>query len=215
MKSPDCKQRSADSGTTDRPDDWRTFRLDRITHPAATGARATRTEVPGHDPAAFLEARSLEATPVFVADVIIDAVRDDLHRWSASSGGSLTDLPAGQCHWQSAPDTLDWLTMNLVRLHRPFTIETPVALADHVAAVAARLEGNRARRTAQKRERFARSSTEHLRPGVRHSTPARRNTTTPPTINAMPSARSAVAGSPRASTPTSAAPTVPMPVQIA
>lgn len=121
-------------------DDWRTFRLERITHPAATGARAAHTEVPGRDPAAFLEARSIQTTPVFVADVIIDAARDELQRWSASSGGTLTDLAGGRCHWQSAPDTLDWLTMNLIRLHRPFTIDTPMELVGHVAAVAARLQ---------------------------------------------------------------------------
>lgn len=56
-------------------------------------------------------------------------------------------------------------------------------------------------------------STAH--PVILYSTPARRRTTTPPKIRAIPSARSAVAGSPRASTPTRAAPIVPMPVQTA
>ncbi|MEU9376115.1 WYL domain-containing protein [Streptomyces sp. NPDC048255] len=44
-------------------DDWRLFRLDRITDPALTGRRVPARPVPGGDPAAFVAARLAAAPP--------------------------------------------------------------------------------------------------------------------------------------------------------
>src|SRR5436190_12444687 len=54
-------------------DDWRTFRLDRVTTLTATGARATRREVPGGDVAAFVADQTMQMAPTYPADVVIHA----------------------------------------------------------------------------------------------------------------------------------------------
>ncbi|MEU0561292.1 WYL domain-containing protein [Dactylosporangium sp. NPDC006015] len=46
-------------------DDWRTFRLDRVTRLAATGARAVTREMPGGDVAAFVASRTMQMAPTF------------------------------------------------------------------------------------------------------------------------------------------------------
>jgi predicted DNA-binding transcriptional regulator YafY len=114
-------------------DAWRTYRVDRITEPAATGARATRREPPDQDPAAFVAATLYSGAPTYAAVVTLDLPAMPPHL-----GGTATPLPGGRCRWHSPEDTLDWLAFRLLTLGCEVEVHEPPELVDHLRAVAGR-----------------------------------------------------------------------------
>jgi len=119
-------------------DDWRTFRLDRVTKLDATGARATTREVPGGDVAAFVASRTMRLAPTYPADLMIHApAAQVVDRLGAPPPGTLTDQPAGTCRWLAPPDTLEWHALRLASIGLPFEVNGPVELAAHLSSTAA------------------------------------------------------------------------------
>src|SRR4051794_23105974 len=71
-----------------RREDWRTFRIDRLTKPASTGARFASRSLPAKDAAAYVE-RSITAAPSrFEARVMLRAPAAEVERWIAAQWGS-------------------------------------------------------------------------------------------------------------------------------
>src|SRR6266704_2198497 len=66
--------------------DWRSFRLDRLTDPRGTGARFRPRELPAADAAAFVQAGIGNVTAVYQVEVLVDApaatVRERFGRWA-------------------------------------------------------------------------------------------------------------------------------------
>ncbi|GAA1536224.1 YafY family protein [Dactylosporangium maewongense] len=119
-------------------DDWRTFRLDRVTRLAATGARAVTREVPGGDVAAFVASRTMQMAPTFPADVVIHAPAAHLvDRFGGSPPGTLTDRPDGTCRWLAPPDTGEWHARRLASIGLPFEVSGPAELTAHLSSIAA------------------------------------------------------------------------------
>jgi predicted DNA-binding transcriptional regulator YafY len=119
-------------------DDWRTFRLDRVTKLAATGARAAAREVPGGDLAAFLTNQTMQMAPTYRADVVIHApAAHVVDRLGGPPPGTLTDQPDGTCRWLSPPDTGEWHALRLASIGLPFEVLGPAELTAHVRATAA------------------------------------------------------------------------------
>lgn len=117
-------------------DDWRVFRLDRVTDFIETRAPSKTREIPGGDAAAFIAARTLRENPVYRADVLVRAPADvTATRLGDAAGRDLTELPDKACRWVSPPDTLDWLTFRLASLGLPFEIHGPPELIAHIRAV--------------------------------------------------------------------------------
>jgi predicted DNA-binding transcriptional regulator YafY len=118
-------------------DDWRTFRVDRITEPVLTGQRFTARLPAGVDPAQFAMNKLYSTAPVFRAVVTVhgpDArARELLGGWELSTaddqGGRLT----------SPPDTVEWLAARLIRLGCEFEVHSPPELVDHLAELTARV----------------------------------------------------------------------------
>ena len=79
-------------------DDWRTFRVDRITEPFLTGQRFTARLPEDTDPAEFARDKLYSRAPVFRAEVtvhLVDAlVRELLPGWEPGRGGWPADLAA-------------------------------------------------------------------------------------------------------------------------
>ncbi|MFU8874452.1 helix-turn-helix transcriptional regulator [Micromonospora sp. SL4-19] len=122
-------------------DDWRTFRLDRVTKLAATGARAATREVPGGDVAAFVASRTMQMAPTYPADVVIHApAAHVVDRLGAPPPGTLTDQSDGTCRWLAPPDTLEWHTLRLASIGLPFKISSPPELTAHLRSTAALLQ---------------------------------------------------------------------------
>jgi predicted DNA-binding transcriptional regulator YafY len=119
-------------------DDWRTFRLDRVTQPVPTGARAARREIPGGDVAAFVASRTMQMAATYPADVVIEApAADVVDRLGTPPPGTLTDQPDGTCRWLAPPDTLEWHALRLASIGLPFQLGGPPELAVHLRSTAA------------------------------------------------------------------------------
>ncbi len=67
-------------------DDWRTFRVDRMTPRTPTGPRFTPRAVPGGDVAAFISDRFQRNEWPCSGEVVLDAPADDVARWVRNQG---------------------------------------------------------------------------------------------------------------------------------
>ena len=122
-------------------DDWRTFRVDRISSPTPTGSRAVHREAPGGNLRDYLEKARAQLAPTYRADV-------SLHLPLRQARSLLTDVmtdstltPEGdeRCRWVSHSDTLDWLTLSILRLGCEFYVHGPPELVEHLHAITHRL----------------------------------------------------------------------------
>jgi predicted DNA-binding transcriptional regulator YafY len=118
--------------------DWRSFRLDRLSAPRATGARFRPRALPATDAAAFVRA-GLESAPAasFTAVVRVAAaapvVRARVGHWA-----TVTDRGEQACELRMTTDNLDWPTMAVGSIGAEFEVVEPPELADHVRAVGQR-----------------------------------------------------------------------------
>ncbi|MGV9244475.1 helix-turn-helix transcriptional regulator [Streptomyces sp. NPDC003710] len=121
-------------------DDWRTFRIDRVTAPFATGARFTPRELPAQSAAEYLrqsmyrhqETYEFEATFAAPADVV--AAR--LPRWFDAP----EPLDDRSCRLRgTASDSVDWLAVRLAMVDCAFTVHRPPELVASARELGARL----------------------------------------------------------------------------
>jgi predicted DNA-binding transcriptional regulator YafY len=120
-------------------DDWRTFRLDRMSEPRATVATFTPRELPD-DPAAFVR-DSIEQVSrghEIVVDVDTDAetVETRVGQWATAVATG-----AATCRVHMTADELEWPAFALMRLGVGFTVREPDEFAAFVAGVGARFVG--------------------------------------------------------------------------
>lgn len=122
--------------------DWRTFRVDRVTDPLATGARFTPRELPTGDAAEYLrrsmqvhvqqEAYVFEAT--FAAPAAYVAAR--VPAWL----GTPEPLDEHSCRIRSSVgDAVEWLAIRLVSVDCEFTVREPAELVERVRELGARM----------------------------------------------------------------------------
>ncbi|MFJ6519313.1 putative DNA-binding transcriptional regulator YafY [Streptomyces filamentosus] len=122
-------------------EDWRTFRVDRVTDPLATGARFTPRELPEGDEAAYL-ARSmtraqgggeLDLDVEFAAPAEFVAARLPAHLAPVADGPE-------RCRIRGrVTDTVEWLALRLALLEVDFTVHAPAPLRAHLHTLATRL----------------------------------------------------------------------------
>jgi predicted DNA-binding transcriptional regulator YafY len=125
-------------------DDWRTFRVDRMTGLRATGARAQRRTPPAAQVEEFLRTRILGMAPTFRADVTLHAPREVIAtRLGDHLGEGTLTADGDSCRWQSHPDTVEWLAARLLSLDTDFRVHGPPELAAHLDAMAARITRSR------------------------------------------------------------------------
>ncbi|MFD6952922.1 DNA-binding transcriptional regulator [Nocardiopsis sp. TSRI0078] len=131
---------------TDR-DDWRTFRVDRVSGPRATHRRFTPRPLPAPDPAAFL-------TRLFAAGVYGHTVRVTVGlsaeafrtRFHGPLPGGVEPLDDHGCRVRISADSLDLVcqyTAAVLSLGAPFTLEAPPEVAERLRALASGLAGVR------------------------------------------------------------------------
>jgi predicted DNA-binding transcriptional regulator YafY len=115
--------------------DWRSFRVDRLTEPALTGARFRPREIPGGDPVAWLRSRLATIPSKYDVSVRIEAPPE---RVSAFVGQWAKVEPDGEqrCRLRMNVDDLSWPVMILGSIGAPFAIESPPQLVE-----AARMAG--------------------------------------------------------------------------
>jgi predicted DNA-binding transcriptional regulator YafY len=111
--------------------DWRTYRLDRVASPNATGARFRSRELPATDAAAFVRAGVQSTRTGYDIEVVVEApaetVRERIGRWAAVS-----EISAGRCRVRMTADALEWPIMGLGMVGADFEVISPPELIDWV-----------------------------------------------------------------------------------
>ncbi|MFI9121514.1 helix-turn-helix transcriptional regulator [Streptomyces bikiniensis] len=119
--------------------DWRTFRVDRVSDPLATGARFAPRELPAGDAAQMLTRSMARSQPELDLDVSFEAPADFV---TARLPAHLAPAPTGPtaCRLRArAVDSVEWLALRLALVDAPFTVHGPEALRAHVEDLAGRL----------------------------------------------------------------------------
>jgi predicted DNA-binding transcriptional regulator YafY len=113
--------------------DWRSFRVDRLSAPALTGARFRPRDIPGGDPVAWLRSRMAaiptryEVSVVFAASA--DTVTAFVGQWAA-----VEPLGPDRCRMRMNVDDLSWPLWVLGSLETDFTVESPAELTARARA---------------------------------------------------------------------------------
>jgi predicted DNA-binding transcriptional regulator YafY len=120
-------------------EDWRTFRVDRLTRAAATGARFTPRELPARDAAAYVQQSLAGAFSRYEARVTVHAPAADLERRLSFVGGSVTAIDEHRCEYRVSDDTPEWLALRITMLGLDVEVHEPPELITALREVAARL----------------------------------------------------------------------------
>ncbi|MFC8372695.1 helix-turn-helix transcriptional regulator [Streptomyces sp. NPDC057239] len=120
--------------------DWRTFRVDRVSDPFATGARFTPRELPTGSAAEFLRRsmyrarESYEMVVTFAAPA--GAVAARLPGWLSPP----EPLDEDSCRLRATvSDAKDWMAVRLAMLGHEFTVQEPAELVEAVRELGARM----------------------------------------------------------------------------
>lgn len=122
---------------TDR-DDWRTFRLDRITTPAPTDTLFRPRPLPADDVVGYLAGQFGGPPQLRVVLTLHVSAREAaarLHRVD----GSLEPITDDQCRYTAHVDSPEWLTTVLVLSGLDFTIEEPDEFTTYIKEAGHRL----------------------------------------------------------------------------
>lgn len=119
-------------------DDWRVFRVDRITEPWPTGARFTPRDAPTSDPADYVKQKLFSLLPTYRAVVTLHAPINDVAR---RLGGlaELEQVDDHSCLLRSHADTLEWLAYRLIGLGCEFEVHEPSELGEYLRELGARI----------------------------------------------------------------------------
>ncbi len=116
--------------------DWRSFRVDRISAPELTGGRFRPRELPAEDALSFVQAGIRRMPQRYAVRARVRApaevVQRAVHQW-----GTATALEDG-CLLEMNVDDLQWPVMVLAQVGADFTVESPPELREKVADVAER-----------------------------------------------------------------------------
>ena len=135
-------------------EDWRTFRLDRLRGPAATGTRFAARELPARDAAAYVEQSLAGARSRYEARVTVHASAEEIAARLPWVAGGIEPLDAHRCEYRASDDDLEWLAIRIAMLGAEVEVHEPPQLVAQLEALAGRLR--RATRAVSGRSRPAR-----------------------------------------------------------
>jgi predicted DNA-binding transcriptional regulator YafY len=117
---------------------WRTFRLDRLTRPAA-GHRFTPRELPAKDGAAYVS-QSLSAAPNrYEARLTLHASAEAMRKRVPRYWGPFEPIDDASCQYRTGDDNLDWLAARITMLGVDFDVHEPPELVEHLVTLGRRL----------------------------------------------------------------------------
>ncbi|WP_035845177.1 helix-turn-helix transcriptional regulator [Kitasatospora azatica] len=120
-------------------EDWRIFRVDRLTDPQPTGVRVAPRELPAPDAAAYV-ARSLRLrAETHQAVALLRLPAAEATRRLGGAPMAVEPVDQDSCRVRTSADTLEWLAFRLLALGCEFQVEEPAALAEHLRELGARI----------------------------------------------------------------------------
>ncbi|MER5467822.1 YafY family protein [Streptomyces sp. NPDC002685] len=121
-------------------EDWRTFRVDRVTEPFATGTRFTPRDLPTGDAAEYLRQTMYRRQETYAFDVTFAAPADFVAARVPAWVGAPEPIDERTCRLRaSASDSVEWLAIRLAMVDCEFTVREPRELAEYVRDLGARL----------------------------------------------------------------------------
>jgi predicted DNA-binding transcriptional regulator YafY len=117
--------------------DWRTFRLDRLARPAATGARFTARTLPARDAAAYVQ-QSIAGSR-YEARVTVHASVEEIAARLPWVSGALEPIDAHRCEYRPSDDNLDWLAIRIAMLGVDVEVHEPPELIAQLDELSRRL----------------------------------------------------------------------------
>jgi len=118
-------------------DDWRTFRVDRISELNTTGIRFTPRDPP--DAAAFVAEAITTAPYRFRARIVVRAPAPVVRAQVPTTVGIIEAIDDDSCLLTTGADSLTFLAVHLAALGRDFTVLEPPELIDELKLLANRL----------------------------------------------------------------------------
>jgi len=122
-----------------RREDWRTFRVDRLQRPAATGIGFTPRRLPTRDPAAFVERSITSAPNRFEARVTLHAGAEEIASRFPAHWGTVEPIDPRSCEFRTGDDDLGWLAVRIAMLGVDFDAHEPPELVEHLRMLSERL----------------------------------------------------------------------------
>jgi predicted DNA-binding transcriptional regulator YafY len=116
--------------------DWRSFRVDRISDPRTTGQRFRPRDLPTEDAVTFVQAGIRRMPQRYAVRVRVQSTRAEVAaavgHWGTASGED------GDCLLEMNVDALEWPVMVLTQLDRDFTVDGPPELVELLGRAARR-----------------------------------------------------------------------------
>ncbi|MCL6732916.1 helix-turn-helix transcriptional regulator [Streptomyces neyagawaensis] len=120
--------------------DWRTFRVDRVQEPFATGARFAPRELPTGDAAEYLKQSMQRRQETYTFEVTFAAPREVVAARLPAWFGSPEAVDEHSCRVRaSTGDAVEWFAVRLAVLGYEFTVHEPPELVEYVRELGARL----------------------------------------------------------------------------
>ena len=123
-----------------RREDWRTFRLDRLTRAAAIGTRFTPRELPSKDAATYVQESIKGAWSRYEARVTVHAPAAAIAKRVPWMAASIEPIDDRRCELRTADDDLEWLALRIVMLGAEVEVHEPPELLDQLDKVATRIK---------------------------------------------------------------------------
>jgi predicted DNA-binding transcriptional regulator YafY len=122
-----------------RREDWRTFRVDRLSRPAAMGTRFTQRTLPARDAAAYVEQSIRGSGSRYEARVTVHAPAEAIAARLPWIAGALEPIDAHRCEYRTSDDDLEWLALRIAMVGADVEVHEPPELIAQLNALAGRL----------------------------------------------------------------------------
>lgn len=121
-------------------EDWRTFRVDRMTEVTTTGWTFEARKLPARDAAEYVRTAIASMPSRYQATITLHVAVDDVpDRVRFFSDGPLEPRGDDRCVLRAKSDSIEWLAADLLLLGVDFDVSEPPELVEHLRVLSARL----------------------------------------------------------------------------
>ncbi len=122
-----------------RREDWRSFRLDRLSGPRSTGLRFTPRPLPAKDAATFVRSSIQNVQQPYAIEVIVHTSAEHARR-TLGQWATVEEVAPERCRLTMTADNLDWPALALGTIGSDFEIIQPPELRRHLQDWAVRFQ---------------------------------------------------------------------------